>query len=158
VENLLNVYQRRGTADPAAYEGLLRRYWPYNDTFRARFFELLRTTGRFNTELQALNPAGNPAAAHMKAEAEAWRSHFEDAAPLMLTLAKDTPGDSGAGVRTAALYRSLAAYDSNRALDSASIEANLIKAMPRDTAARTRLGELNREYAKVTAGRDAWNG
>jgi len=159
VENLLEVYQRRGTLDPVAYENLLRRYWAYDDAIRSRFFEHLQRTGKFRTEVQALpaQVAQNPAAARMLAEADAWRSHFEDAAATMLVLAKDTPGDRTLGQRTASLYRSLAAYDWQRAQDSALIEANLIKAAPRDFDPRTRLGELNREYPRVTAGRDAWN-
>ncbi len=159
VQNLLEVYQRKGTADPVAYENLLRRYWAYDDGMRSRFFEVLQRTGKFRTEVQALpaQASQNPAAARMLAEAEAWRSHFEDAATTMLVLAKDSPGDPALGQRTASLYRSLAAYDSQKAQESAAVEANLIKASPRDFDPRTRLGELNREYARVTAGRDAWN-
>jgi hypothetical protein len=117
VQNLLEVYQRRGTVDPVAYEALLRRYWAYDDAIRSRFFELLQRTGKFRTEVQALpsQVAQNPAAARMLAEAEAWRSHFEDSATTMLALAKDAPGDSALGRRTASLHRSLAAYDWQRA-------------------------------------------
>ncbi|MFN7932003.1 MAG: hypothetical protein U0R19_01675 [Bryobacteraceae bacterium] len=157
VNNLLSAYQQRGTVDPAAYEALLRRYWLYDDTMRARFFEVLSRTGKFATELRALNAPDNPAAQRMLGEAQAWRSHFEEAAAPMLTLAKATPGDASIGHRTASLHRSLAAFDANKADDSAAIEANLILAAPRSTEARTRLGELSREYPRVTAGRDVWN-
>ncbi len=157
VHNLLAAYQRRGTADPAAYEALLRRYWLYDDGLRSQFFALLSRTGKFTAELRALQGADNPAAQRMLGEAQAWRSHFEEAAAPLLALAKATPGDAGVGTRTASLYRSLAAFDAGKANDAAAIEANLILAAPRSFDARTRLGELSREYPRLAAGRDAWN-
>ncbi|MBL8173144.1 MAG: hypothetical protein JNK48_00655 [Bryobacterales bacterium] len=156
VQNLLGAYQQRATFDAAAYEALLRRYWVYDDGLRSRFFEHLSRTGKLATELRALNAPDNSAAQRMLGEAQAWRSHFEEAAAPLLTLANATPGDPSIGARVSSLHRSLAAYDPLKANDAAAIEANLILSAPRSTAARTRLGELAREYPRV-AGRDTWN-
>lgn len=157
--NLLDVYQRRGTADPAAYERLLRRHWYYDNQMRARFFSHLAGTGKLRTELAALRTlaaqAGNTGASRMLAEAEAWRCHFEDAAPRFLALAREAPGEADTGQRTATLYRSLAAYDWRKAGEASALELALVSAAPRDWEARVRLGEISREYPRA-AGRNAW--
>jgi tetratricopeptide (TPR) repeat protein len=160
VRNLLDVYQRRGTANPAEYEKLLRRYWFYDAGLQARFFAQLQRTGKLGTEMAALATlAGpeNPAAARMLAEAEAWRSHYEQAADPLLTVARQAPGDEFVAERAAMLARSLAAREPKRAIEAAAVEAALVTAAPRQTDARIRLGELHREYPVAVAGRDAWD-
>src|SRR5262249_29823267 len=89
VRNLLNGYTQQATRDDAAYETLLRRHWNDAEDLRARFFERLSRTRRLEAELSLVrtsNPGPaleqNPAAQRFLAEGEAWRSHFEAAAPL----------------------------------------------------------------------------
>ncbi|MBI3208596.1 MAG: hypothetical protein HYZ37_06815 [Candidatus Solibacter usitatus] len=156
VNNLLSVYQRRGTADPAAYESLLRRYWFYDENLRARFFGHLSSTGKLRVETAALAKIANPAAKLMAAEADVWQSHFEAASPTLTALSKETPGDEETGSRAATLLRSLAAFDARKAGDALTLEASLVQAAPRQTAARIRSGEISRDYPRATAGRDAW--
>jgi tetratricopeptide (TPR) repeat protein len=160
VRNLLDVYQRRGTADPVAYERLLRRYWYYDDQMRGRFFSHLAGTGKLRTEMASLRSlaaqAGNPGAVRMLAEADVWRCHFEDASGRLLSLAREAPGEADTGQRAASLYRSLAAYDWHKAEEASAIEQALVRAAPRNMEVRVRLGEINREYPRATAGRNAW--
>ena len=122
VRNLLRAYEVRRTRDRIAWDRLIRRYWFYADDLRSRFLEYLNRTGRLFPEIYALRTsldaaAGerwnrlvrqNAAAAQFLAEAELWRCHYEEAAPLMLALASNLPGDGARAKRTASLHRSLA--------------------------------------------------
>src|SRR5581483_1604591 len=97
VHNLLACYERTATYDPAASEQLLRQYWFYEAALKNRLFERLSSSGKLYAEISALRrddpaiangdaakvTAANPAAAQFSAEAEAWLSHFEAAAPEM---------------------------------------------------------------------------
>lgn len=160
VRNLVTSYDRPGAANVTAMDDLLRRYWFYDDDLRNRMFARLQQSGQMPAQLTALSKlatADNPGATRMLAEAQAWQSHHEEAGAPLLELAKAVPGDRATGVRAALLQRSLAAFDAKRALDSGAVEANLIEAAPRQTEARVRLGELNREYSIVTAGREVWS-
>ncbi|MBI3682375.1 MAG: tetratricopeptide repeat protein [Acidobacteria bacterium] len=157
VRNLLSAYERRGTADPAAWERLIRQHWFYDDVLRARFFEFLSRSGKFRAETQALlaqntaNAAANPAGARMLAEAECWRSHFEEAAPVLSRLAKDAPGDIDLGRRTASLHRSLA-----KLADAEAFELTLSKAAPRDSTAIIRAGEIRADREEIGPARAHW--
>ena len=94
VRNLLAVYTRRETADAAAHDRLLRAYWFYDAQLRAQFFEAMARTGSLDSELAAARNAdakADPAAAQFLAEGEAWRCHFEAAAPPMRALASTSP-------------------------------------------------------------------
>ncbi|MDX1983989.1 MAG: hypothetical protein SFV51_27185, partial [Bryobacteraceae bacterium] len=148
VRNLLNAYQRRGTADPAAYESLLRRHWHEDDTLRARFFAHLQRTGRLNAELAGLKEQ-HSAARRMLAEGEAWRSHFEQAADPMAALFDESPGDIAVGRRVVDLHRSL-----ERTAKATAYARRLTTAGPRDWEAHTILGEItsNREpFRRIAA-------
>jgi cellulose synthase operon protein C len=112
VDNLLMAYAQKATSDDAASEALLRRYWFYSPNLRDRFFERLARNNSLNAELASLNSTpANPAVQSMQAEAQAWQSHFETAAPLFQTLAGQYPGDAALNTRAAMLYRSLATVD-----------------------------------------------
>ncbi|MBI4910363.1 MAG: hypothetical protein HY820_42490 [Acidobacteria bacterium] len=161
VDNLLRVYTSDGTRDSVAYENLLRRYWFHSDALRARFFAHLSATGKLGAEFQSLqtaaaNVAANPVQALFVAEAQAWWSHFEQAGPLMASLAKATPGDMATGQRAASLARSLAAFDARSADDAVALETNLAQAAPRDSGPRTRIGEIGHDYPRANLRGSTW--
>ena len=154
VRNLLAAYQRPGSADPAAWERLIRNYWFYDGELASRFFEFLSRTGRLEAELQAAAAAGggNPAAQRFTAEAEAWRSHFESAAPGLRALAAACPGCAGTARRASSLERSLGGIER-----AAAIEENLHRFAPRDTTALAALGDLHASREDFAAARPWWN-
>ena len=159
VRNLLNIYQRRETANAVEWERLIRNYWFYEADLRGRFFEFLQRTGKLRAEVQALrasNQAANPAAQQMLAEAEAWRAHYEDAYAPLNALAKDIPGETSLGFRAASLARSLSAYEARRTVDAVGFETSLAKATPRDSAVLTRIGELYADSDRFSLARPHW--
>lgn len=155
VRNLMTAYRRRETRDTAAWERLLREYWFYGDDLRSRFFEHLSRNGRLQSELDALaasiDSAGeerwqrlareNPAAARIVAEAELWRCHFEEAAPVLLALSTSLPRDAGRSERIASVHRSLA-YKNPFYTDAATaiLEASH-RYDPRDRELLARIGD-----------------
>ena len=122
VRNLLRAYSTRPTRNPAAWEKLLREHWFHADDLRAQFLAFLVRTGALEREIAALeaqsadaragrwNAAAreNPLLTLTLGEAEAWRCHFEDAAPKLLAVSTEAPADDPFVPRTAALHRSLA--------------------------------------------------
>jgi tetratricopeptide (TPR) repeat protein len=163
VRNLLIAYSQRGTADQTASEALLRKYWFYTPDLRDRFFERLSATGKLDAELAAIKSASpaNPATQQFVAEANAWKSHFEEAAPVMQTLAADFPADAGLANRAASIFRSLATYDAPADLHNtriaAAVERSLTLATPRDNAALTRLGEIYADRELFSRAKPAWD-
>ncbi len=162
VENLLNAYAQKATFDVAASEALLRRYWFYSPGLRDRFFELLSRTKRLDAELASLNSTPhNPAIETIEAEAQAWQSHFETAAPLFQTLVAQYPADSTLDTRAAMLYRSLATYDAAHELKNtrtaAAIEENLTKYDPRDEKPLTLTGEIYADREMFQQAGQPWN-
>ncbi len=163
VRNLLTAYSQKATADPIASEALLRKYWFYADDLRDRFFELLSRTRKLDLELAALKTATppNPGTQQFVAEAGAWQSHFEQAAPVMQAITADCPADAVRATRTASLFRSLATYDAPGDIKNtriaAAIEQDLTRAAPRDTAALTRLGEIYADRELFSRAKPAWD-
>jgi cellulose synthase operon protein C len=147
VHNLLNAYSRRETYDAAAAELLLRQYWFYDPQLRSMLFERLSAQGRLSSELgeiRAANPeiANNPAAVQFVAEAEAWQSHFEAAAPAARSLATAYPGRREFTEKAASLYRSLAAYDRRDTTIAVTIAEYEQQANPRDPNILATLGDI----------------
>ena len=141
----MTAYQTRGTADPAAYEALLRANWFYADDLRMRFFEDLSRTHKLDAELAALEESttpqqvnANPAAARMLADGEAWRAHFEEAAPVYRAITVSYPATSPTE-RAATVYRSLQQTEV-----AATIEQNLVAYAPGDTNPHLRRRDLRR--------------
>ena len=162
VRNLVYAYEQKGTADAAARERLLRENWFYDTELRARFFEQLAATRKLDTELAALrkmNPqaGANPAAAQFLGEAEAWRSHFESAAPALVALAAEYPGDTALGGTAASLERSLSAFNSVHVAAAVAIEENLARSEPRSHEALTRIGEIYADHEEYGRARPYWN-
>ncbi len=148
--NLLSAYQTRVTADPAAYELLLRQHWQDAPDLQAEFFELLSRTGRLQKELtllQSLLPAAaaaqqNPAAARELAELNLWQSHFEAAAPLLGDLADQYPADPTVGDEAVSVFRSLAYFDPAQAQRAAATEQHLSSADPANLDRLAAIGDI----------------
>jgi Tfp pilus assembly protein PilF len=171
VRNLLTAYSTRETLDNAAFEALLRRHWCDADDLRRRFFDLLSRTGRLENELALVrtsNPAvsgarwgeaedQNPVAVRVVAEGEAWRSHFESAAPMFAAVSISYPADQFIGRRTAAVYRSLGGLDAKLTDASITVEERLAQSQPRDTGAPTRLGEIEGDRERFDRARGYWD-
>jgi cellulose synthase operon protein C len=150
--NLISAYWR----DDAAVERLLRENWWQSEELRAQYFEFLARKGRLEQELAALkqgDPAAqqgkwkelaseNPIVARFVSEADLWRSHFEQAAPVMGALAQQFPADQELGHRASAVFRSLAVFDPKNTDVAVAIEENLYKANPGDREELARIGDI----------------
>ncbi len=159
VRNLLAAYRTRGTENPAAWEALMRTYWFYDGQLRAEYFAYLSGTGALGPVLQGIRipkPAdavkANPAIVQFAAEGEAWRSHFEAAAPALEALAGEYPASIETAARAASLARSLA-----RTAEAAGIEQKLQSFEPRDHTTLTRLGEIYADREQYDLARPFWN-
>lgn len=157
VKNLVDAHGARATANPAEQERLLRSYWIYDEGLRQQFFSLLSRTGRLDAELASVRAAlpqgdataqtrANPAAATWVAEAEAWRSHFEVAAPYLRAVSQSYPGDISLLTRTAMMHRSLG--NSAVALE---LTGALAKAWPRESRFLTEMGEIHADGERFAA-------
>lgn len=169
--NLLNAYGHGPTADSAAYEAVLRRHWYDAEDLRMRFFEHLSKAGRLDAELSVVrtsNPAAtagkwdeamnqSPAAVRLLAEGEAWRCHFENAAPLFLAIESSFPADRTIGARTAAVYRSLGTIDPKLTGAAIAVEEKLSQADPRNHQALTAIGEIEADREHFDKARAAWD-
>ena len=161
VDNLLAAYRAKATYDAAAWEKLLREHWSDSEQLREQFFDYLSRTGKLDGELaqlHALTPGvveqkANPDATRELAEVEIWRSHFEESAPLLGSLAEAYPADEEIGTRASSVFRSLAYFDTAQTGRAVSIEKNLLAAKPVDTERMARIGDI---YAD--SGADATTG
>ena len=156
VRNLLGAYRNPQTLNAAAREALLRQHWFEEPDLRNEFFEYLTRTGKLDSELQTLlqnfptapNASWdnfvrqNPAAGEYVAEANLWRSHFEDSAPVLAALAAQYPSDPELGETASAVQRSLAYFDPAKTALAVRVEANLVTANPRSTERLTRIGDI----------------
>jgi tetratricopeptide (TPR) repeat protein/predicted Zn-dependent protease len=160
--NLLKAYQATVTRDSAAYEALLRRQWWESDDLRDEFLAFLSRTGKLQTELSQLESLNrqatisqsnsgisNPAALREQAEIDIFTSHFEQAAPLLGSIADLYPADPDIGDKAVSLYRSLSYLDpeSTSTLRAVALEQNLLTAAPDSPDRLATLGDL---YAEAT--------
>jgi predicted Zn-dependent protease len=156
VRNLLSAYRAKQTYDEAAWEALLRQHWFEEDDLRSEFFELLSRTNQLEAEFSALRrdtPTAqkqqwselaqqNPAAARFVAEANLWKSNFEESAPVLKALAEQYPADIEIGRATSSVHRSLAYFDPAQTAIAIKIEENLHQADPTSTEILGRLGDI----------------
>ena len=170
VHNLLSAYARTETYDGAAADRLLRQYWFYDPRLRTMLFERLSSGGRLYPELElirAANPgivngqfdqalAANPAAVQFAAEAEAWLSHFEAAAPAARALATAYPGRREFTGKASALYRSLAAYDPSDTEIAVTLAGLEQRANPRDQTILARMGDIFADRELFGRARTFW--
>jgi tetratricopeptide (TPR) repeat protein len=171
VRNLLGAYRRPATRDQAAWELLLRQHWYYAGDLRREFFRLLSRTRRLEPELQTVRSSNapadegrwpdrigaNPAAAFFVAEGEIWRSHFEEAAPVLHALAATYPAEADLARRAAAVHRSLYPFEPDYTGRAVEIETNLHRFDPRDPATLTRLGEILADRERFEEARPYWD-
>jgi hypothetical protein len=150
--NLISEYWR----DDTRREKLWRENWWQAEDLRNQYFEYLSRHGRLESELAALKqsePAaqqekwqdlasGNPIVARFVGEADLWRSHFEEAAPVMGALAQQFPADEELGHRASAVFRSLAAFNPKNTDVAVTIEENLYKVKPGDRDGLARIGDI----------------
>ena len=149
--NLLGAYQTMATTNPAAWEAVDARALAGLRDLQAEFFEWLSRTGKLDAEmaaLQAAQAADNTAAARELAELEVSRSHFEQSAPLLGTLANEYPADAAIGDEAASVFRSLAYHDPSQIERAVAIEKNLSAA---DPANLDRLAAIGDTYADSTS-------
>jgi tetratricopeptide (TPR) repeat protein len=158
--NLLTAYQSPTTRDTAAYEALLRRQWWQSDDLRDEFLTYLSRTGKLQSEISQLetlssqastsSPLSDPAAVREQAEIDIFTSHFEQAAPLLGSVADLYPADADTGDQAVSLYRSLAYLDPQPAstLRAVALEKILLTAAPDSPDRLATLGDL---YAEATS-------
>ncbi len=110
VRNLIRAYRNRETRDAGAERELLRRYWLHSDDLRTQYLAAVTRAGELDSHLASLKGvwAETSAAAQFYGEAQAWRAHFEEAAPALLVASRQAPGDEPHVARSASLHRSLA--------------------------------------------------
>jgi predicted Zn-dependent protease len=156
VHNLLRAYRSPITFDLAAWEALLRQHWFEEADLRNQFFEFLASSGKLGYELGAVEqsaPAGgkgswdefvrsNPAAGNFLAQADLWRSHFEESAPVLKALAEVYPAELELDRTASSVYRSLAYFDASKTDVAVKIESNLLAANPGSTEILTRIGDI----------------
>jgi tetratricopeptide (TPR) repeat protein len=150
VRNLLRAYQTPATHDPVAWEALLRHHWFEDASLRNRFFEFLSFSGRLESELSTIRQGApdaaswekNPAAADFLAYANLWRSHFEESAPMLKSLAAQYPAEAEIGHTASSVYRSLAYFEPADTVIAATIEDSLLQASPGDAEIMARIGDI----------------
>jgi predicted Zn-dependent protease len=167
VRNLLRAYKVPATRDPAAYEKLLREHWFEDAGLESEFFSFLSEQGRLEREMQeARSAAGkdavafahdNPAAATLVAEAELWRSHFEQSAPYLKALAEEYPADRGLTLRAASVFRSLAYTGPSNTAVAAHILEGAVKANPTDTYLLATVGDVYADREQFSRAAAYWN-
>ena len=164
VRNLLNAYQMAGTSDPVAWEALLRQHWFEDAGLRNRFFEFLSARGKLESELGAILQSApdapswekNPAAADFIAYANLWRSHFEESAPVLKSLAAQYPAETEIGHTASSVYRSLAYFEPADTAIAAKIEDNLLQAHPGDTEIMARIGDIYADHEQFAQSAPYW--
>jgi cellulose synthase operon protein C len=150
VRNLLNAYRSPETSDLAAWEALLRQHWFEDTALRNEFFEFLSRGHRLESELNAIRESAgdaaawekNPAAADFIAYANLWRSHFEEGAPVLRSLAMHYPAEVQIVHDASSVYRSLAYYEPADTAVAVKIEDSFLKANPGDTETMARIGDI----------------
>jgi tetratricopeptide (TPR) repeat protein len=172
IENLLSAYQARPTHDELAYEALIRAHWWESPHLTDDFLTFLSRTGKLQAELAALGAAStlepptsptvhaeqdsqNPAALREQAAIDIFTSHFEQAAPLLSSVADLYPSDADTTSTAVSLFRSLAYLDPTSASTqrAAALQTNLLQASPDSPEILATLGDLFAE-ATSTGGED----
>jgi cellulose synthase operon protein C len=172
VRNLLSAYHDSHTYDDAAWQSLLRQHWFEETDMRSQFFEYLSAKGELESELQSLRPVGsqtpgksswdevvrsNPATGEFVAQAELWRSHFEDSAPMLRALAAQYPADPETTQTAAAVFRSLAYFEPADTEVAARIEDNLLQANPGNSEIMSRVGDIYADRDLFAKAAPYWN-
>ena len=164
VRNLLGAYQSPKTYDQAAWEALLRQHWFEDAMLRNRFFEYLSSRGKLEAELSAIRDVApdpsswekNPAATNFLAYANLWRSHFEESAPVLKSLAAQYPAEPEIASVASSVYRSLAYFEPADTAVAAKIQDNLLQANPTDTQTMARIGDIYADRERFAEASPYW--
>jgi predicted Zn-dependent protease len=172
VRNLLSAYHDSHTYDDAAWQSLLRQHWFEETDLRSEFFEYLSEKGELESELNSLRPVtsqgpdrarwdevvrANPAGGEFVAQAELWRSHFEDSAPVLRALAAEYPADPETAHTSSAVYRSLAYFQPADTEVAAKIEDNILQTNPGNNEIMSRIGDIYADRDLFTKAAPYWN-
>ncbi len=128
----------------------MRQHWFEEASLGNEFFEFLSRSGKLESELSAVRQSApdaaswekNPAAAGFIAHADLWRSHFEQSAPLLKSLAALYPAEPEIAHTASSVYRSLACFEPGNTAIAAKIEDNLLQANPTDSEIMARIGDI----------------
>jgi len=164
VRNLLAAYRSPHTSDPAAWEALIRQHWLEDAGLRNQFFEFLSRRGTLDSELKAIRDSApddaswekNPAAAEFLAYGYLWRSHFEQSAPVLKTLAAQYPAENEIAGTASSVFRSLAYFDPADTAIAAKIQDNLLQATPTDTQTMARIGDIYADREQFAQSAPYW--
>jgi predicted Zn-dependent protease len=156
VRNLLRAYHTIPTLNQAAWEALLRQHWFEEAGLRNEYFEFLSSSGKLEAELATLWQTSppqekgtwqefvqkNPVAGQYIAQADLWRSHFEESAPVLKALAYEYPAEPELGRTASSVFRSLAYLDPSKTGEAVKIEENLLSANPGSREILARIGDI----------------
>jgi predicted Zn-dependent protease len=156
VRNLLRAYHTIPTFNEVAWEALLRQHWFEETDLRNEYFEFLSSSRKLEAELSTVRQASppqekgtweefvqkNPAAGQYIAQADLWRSHFEESAPVLKALAGEYPAEPELGRTASSVFRSLAYFDPSNTGEAVKIEENLLSADPGSREILTRIGDI----------------
>jgi len=163
VHSLLHFYNSRQFYNQASWEALLRQYWMQDEGLRNELFAYLSRTGKLESELDRIR-AGTPdhqphdlGERTFTGQAELWRSHFEAAAPLLLTVARQYPADAVLNHQAASVYRSLAYFDPKATDIAVELESNLLKADPANREQLARIGDIYSDRELFSQASPYWN-
>jgi len=164
VHNLLSAYRSRYTYDEVAWEALLRQHWSEDAELRNRFFEFLSSRGKLDAELGAIRNTApdaaawdkNPAAASFIAYANLWRSHFEESAPALKSLASQYPAEPEIAATASSVFRSLAYFEPADTAIAVKIQDNLLQANPTDTQTMARIGDIYADREQFAQAAPYW--
>ena len=168
VNNLLTAYRAPQTRDPAAWERVLRNHWFEEASLRNEFFSYLSRSGRLEAELQGLRQTvqskesaeqlvrENPAAGEYLAQANLWRSHYEESAPYLRGLAELYPAETELGNTASAVFRSLAYFQPANTETAVKIEENLLAGNPGNTQLLAQIGDTLADRELWARARPYW--
>ncbi|HEV2988771.1 MAG TPA: hypothetical protein VG759_10035, partial [Candidatus Angelobacter sp.] len=168
VHNLLNHYY--SDHNYTAWQALIRQHWCEDAALRSWFFEYLSKTGKLESELAELNlnqnakpeewasaAQANPAAVRFAAEAEVWRSHFEESAAPLGAIAELYPAEISLGREASSVYRSLAFFNPKNTGRAVQVELNLLAANPRSRDTLARIGDIYADRGQFKLAAPYWN-
>ena len=170
VRNLLRAYHSTATWNEDAWEELIRQHWFEEADLRNEYFEFLTRTGKLEAELQTLREAApadqrgnwqefvgtNPAAGEYLAQAEIWRSHFEESASVLKALAAAYPAEPDLARTASSVYRSLAYLHPSYTSTAVQIETSLLAANPGSTEILARIGDIYSDREKLAQAAPYW--
>src|SRR6202035_913959 len=108
----------------------------------------LRQTAQTAGTRQVGEPAqANPAVEEFLAQAELWRSHFEESAPILKVLAEQYPADFETARTASSAFRSLAYFKPEDSAIAVKIENNLLQANLGNTEIMSRIGAIYADRA-----------